>query len=262
VNDRLHMTNSNLTLVARVLLTALVAGLFVTSCSSTQKSNDQIVASLRKHDSAAFVTLLKEPHDLNTPSSDGSFPLVVAIEWGDIHVVQSMLEAGADANLRLGDGISPFSLSIQYKRPEVSKMLIDHGVDCVSGGSIGLTPLHLAATYGDAPLVQKLVTCGAKVGARDANGWTPLHTAAANSDDADIVKALLSAGSDINAVGGGVTPIVLSVAGKHQNVTKLLIASGADLTFRTSNGASILQVAEATHDAEMIGLVANALAVR
>ncbi len=247
---------------AALVWIALVIGMSISSCSGMQGTSDRIVAALRAHDSVAIASLLKEEHDLNLPSKDGSYPLVVAIEWGDLAIVRSLLDAGADSNLKLGDGISPFTLSIEYKRPDIAVMLIDRGADCVSGGSIGLTPLHLAASHGDVQLVQKLVSCGAQVDARDANGWTALHTAAANSADVDIARALVSAGANVNAVGGGVTPIVLAIGGKRQELSRLLINSGADLTIRTSNGASVLQVAEATHDAALIKLVADAVSVR
>ena len=67
---------------------------------------------------------------------------------------------------------------------------------------------------------------------------TPLLAAAAAAP-AELVKALLDAGANVNASDGrGMTPLMLAVATNHQDpaVIRLLLARGADATLQSSVG--------------------------
>ena len=62
------------------------------------------------------------------------------------------------------------------------------------------TPLHLAAYGNSAGVVKALLTAGANIEAREEDGWTPLHAAARHSDSPDVVNALLAAGANPKAL--------------------------------------------------------------
>ena len=76
--------------------------------------------------------------------------------------------------------------------------LIANGADVNSVTADGWTPLHFAATH-DAKMINLLIKNGAKVNVKSyAYKWTPLHIASGRLGNLEIVKALISAGADIN----------------------------------------------------------------
>jgi ankyrin repeat protein len=73
----------------------------------------------------------------------------------------------------------------------------------------GLTELHRAAYEGDPDWVAACIAGGMNVNARSHNGWTPLHWAVdmgcvgRAEDRIAVVKTLVTAGADLEAVGFG-----------------------------------------------------------
>ena len=51
----------------------------------------------------------------------------------------------------------------------------------------------------------------------------------------EAVKQHLAAGADVNAKGGGTTPLLVAVYGGHKEIAKLLITKGADVNARQGN---------------------------
>jgi ankyrin repeat protein len=101
--------------------------------------------------------------------------------------------------------------------------------------------LHLATDWpghipNGADVVRALVAAGCDVDARGGGRIveTPLHWAA-SSDDVDVLDALLDAGADIDAPGAviaGGTPLEDAVAFGQWNAARRLVARGAAVTFR------------------------------
>ena len=118
--------------------------------------------------------------------------------------------------------------------------------------SDGWTPLHLAAHYGHADIVSIMLHNNAPVDIRSTNNManTPLHAALAGRRN-DVSKMLIEAGADVNArQHGGWVPLHAAAANGDREMVDLLIARGADRVAVNDAGASAAAIArERGHDA-------------
>ncbi len=97
-----------------------------------------------------------------------------------------------------------------------------------------MPPLHQAARQGDLAEIASLLKGGAAVDAPGGgNGWTPLQHAI-HKRQAGAVKALLSAGADVNgprkhpAWARGVTPLMMAAGYGQLEIVEALLTAGAD----------------------------------
>jgi ankyrin repeat protein len=111
--------------------------------------------------------------------------------------------------------------------------------------SDGWTPLHLAAHYGHADIVSIMLHNNAPVDIRSTNTManTPLHAALAGRRN-DVSKMLIEAGADVNArQHGGWVPLHAAAANGDREMVDLLIARGADRAAINDAGVSAAAIA-------------------
>src|SRR5438270_4208063 len=147
-----------------------------------------------------------EPGSLaRVPDMSPADQLVAAIHLGDVAGVERLVTADA------GLASSPL------------------------GGMHGTrTPLHVVTDWpgywpNGPQIVRILLAAGADPNARDPepHSETPLHWAA-SSDDADVARALIDGGADINVPDGSIgTPLENAVGYGCWNVARLLVERGA-----------------------------------
>ena len=122
----------------------------------------------------------------------GCTALHLAIERGDLLLVDHFIRLGADICLKTSGGEGVVFLALRRDKDRIAELLINKGAEidfwahCASGNrdavaerlhkqpqlvstilSDGISPLHVAATRGGAPLVQLLLDRGADVNAVD-----------------------------------------------------------------------------------------------
>jgi hypothetical protein len=110
-------------------------------------------------------------------------PLHSAAYYGDLEMVQVLLDYRVDVNAQDEYGFTSLSRASQGYYPNNTKavrLLLDHGADPnirtwkPDGGS---TPLHLAVRNGKIDIARLLLEHGASVEAQNGEGWTPFDVA-------------------------------------------------------------------------------------
>src|SRR5256885_7980724 len=110
-----------------------------------------------------------------------------------------------------------------------------------------------AAQQGDRVAVKAMLKQAADVNAAQGDGMTALHWAAMKND-AEMTQTLLYAGANVRAKTriGDYTPLVLAARAGNAAVLPALIAAGADVNSKTSNGTTPLMFAAASGSVEAV----------
>ena len=92
-----------------------------------------------------------------------------------------------------------------------------------------VSPLASAARTGDTARIQQLITAGADPNAGSGvNGWSPLMHAI-HKNQPGSVEALLAAGADVNLRGtNGQTALKMASDAGNTGIVKILLAHGAE----------------------------------
>ena len=110
----------------------------------------------------------------------------------------------------------------------------------------GRTLLHYASGAGCTRVVESLLRLGVDPNVHQAEGHTPLYSVAnecALKSGAEIVRALVQAGADVNACGGVMhsTPLHMAARRGFVEIAKTLLECGAAIDARDRKGDTPLQ---------------------
>jgi Ankyrin repeats (many copies)/Ankyrin repeats (3 copies) len=145
--------------------------------------------------------------DPNVQCYNENTPLHSAAWYGNVEMVQVLLNLEAHVNIRNDNGRTPLnyipetpsSLSEVPNYPQslanVARLLLDRGADINSRNDEGQTPLHTTANMGRVEAVRVLLERGANVGAEDKQGRTPFSLAKEEGYD-EIMKLLSEYGAE------------------------------------------------------------------
>ena len=125
----------------------------------------------------------------------GNSPLHSAAYYGDIEMVQVLLDYGVDVNTRNSHGGTPlyFAPNSYSNDPGAVRLLLDRGANPNLGTKDGDTPLYEALRYGRVEMARLLIEHGASVDVKGKDGMTPLEVALSYGHD-EIVKLLMEHG--------------------------------------------------------------------
>ena len=170
--------------------------------------------------------LLSKNADLN--SSSGS-ELTYAVERRGKDMVEKLLAAGANVNLanprRLN--YSPLHTANLYGHEDIAELLIVNGANTEAKQTGGATPLHLAAYKNNPTMIAVLLKHKANVNATNDKKSTPLHAAARQGKNPAAVKLLVEAGAKVNAVDiEGNTPLKSACYNGQVDNIKFLLKKG------------------------------------
>lgn len=235
--------------------------------------------------------LLSGERDVNTSFRDGRTVLQVAIQQGNIGMVQLLLDHGADVNNTPSlnatpseENIpSPLQVAIETGRIDLVSLLVENMAD-VNSNANGRSMLYIAAFLGHIEIVMLLLVNMADVNARPRrqsalmgaingahtpvvkllldNGANvssnslsqmPLKTAILNGHF-DIVKLLLDHGADVNTTIGGPAPLRLAVESGYKDIVELLLVGGSHVNDE-SNGRKVLQIAIDRRHTDIVSLL-------
>ena len=198
-------------------------------------------------------------------------PLMHAIQSRDLTAARAALERDAgQARAELPGGLSPLLFALYNGARDIAELLRSFGpLNLFEAAAIndarrvaelaaanpelltthsvdGWTPLHLAAFMGARDSLLVLVGLGAPLDARSTNPMhnTPMHAAIAGAAGETLAPLLIGFGAGVQEVGGsGVTALHLAASRGFENLCKLLLSRGADLSARTEDGKIAAELA-------------------
>ncbi len=217
------------------------------------------------------------PDSVNYSDGEGTTPIHVCAESGNIECLRILLRKKVDINKKDACFLTPIHLAASGGHTECLQLLIDHGAHLNEVDIWGWTPLHrsvinhqfaaaitllkagcntnvadenkrialhVAASYGHRVLLKKLVYAGSSLNWQDARGRTPLYLAVVGKH-ARVVEDLIQYGCDMNlATTSNVTPLTLAAQKGHEDCVRVLLETGARCTnSRSSRGAVPLESA-------------------
>ena len=180
--------------------------------------------------STAFsVAILLFTFLLMTAHAAGDVALIDAVRAGDSAVVRSLLKQKVAVNAAAPDGMTALHWAAYEDQPDMVTMLLAAGANAKAASRSGITPLEIAAENGNPVIVERLLRAGADPNAA-ASGQTSLHVAA-HTGNVAVAKLLLIRGAVVDARERwfSETPLMLAAAGSHSAMVKYLIEAGADV---------------------------------
>ena len=129
---------------------------------------------------------------------------------------------GADVNQAINDGTTPLWIATEEGQLAVARLLLDSGADVNKADMHGRTPLFMVAARGQLDEAKLLIERGAKVNQATTNGETPLYVAA-ELGQLNVVELLLKRGADVNqATTNGATPFFIAAQNGHIEIANLI----------------------------------------
>jgi cytohesin len=171
----------------------------------------------------------------NLQEEDDPTPLMEAVGRGNLEMVQVLLKAGADPQATAEEGMTALDLAVQNRHKEIVKLLENRVVP-------SKRLLMAAVQARDVRMVEKLIAQGVPVNFCDEeHSYTPLSWAAENGS-ARIARRLIEAGADVDARDWmNQTPLWSAVTYDRVRVVRVLIEAGAKVDVTDDSGDTLLQ---------------------
>jgi Ankyrin repeats (3 copies) len=117
----------------------------------------------------------------NVTGFEGKTPLHSAAWYGNLEMIQVLLEYKADVNAQTDVGETPLQFACRGKRSsllaKVARLLLEHGADVNTVRNNRSTALHTAVQEGEVETVRVLLEHGADIGAETEYGETAFQLA-------------------------------------------------------------------------------------
>ncbi|MHB0998594.1 MAG: ankyrin repeat domain-containing protein [Armatimonadota bacterium] len=179
----------------------------------------------------------------------------------DTAMVSKLIKGGADVNAANSNGITPLMLAALSSDPEITKLLLDGGANVNAKDSEGETALTMdGETWEDeASVAQLLLAAGADVNAQGKDGYTALHRAVSKRKKA-VIDLLIKYKANPNILNkDGAAPIhstwFFVNDGSSAAIVDQLLANGANIEAKDSNGMTVLFKAIDAHNPEIVSIL-------
>jgi ankyrin repeat protein len=209
--------------------------------AKTQSEHNKHLAALTR----VLQFLIAHGADVNAAPPNGTTPLMIAVQNGNLDSAAALLEHGAHVNAHTDMGDTALSDAAYGGDPKLVRLLLEHGAKVngykdrdVNGETPLMRAIHLPW------IVSLLLDHGASVnGIYKDTGESPLTRAAGMLND-KVVRALIAHGADPNKHDrGGGTALVMAAAQGGKSTVETLINTHADVNLRTSRGDTALEIA-------------------
>lgn len=181
-------------------------------------------------DISAAKILLDNGAEVNAICKVMRTPLIVAVLNGNLPLAVLLLDYGAKVDGIEGPHLlTPLETAVRNQKPEIAHLLLQRGanIDLTQTQSTIVTPpLHYAAYNGYVQLVELLLEWNPDLELKDANNLTPLFVSMAQPN-LEITRMLLAAGADVNAVAyNSASTLGVALSKKRLDLVQLLIDHG------------------------------------
>ncbi|XP_059480484.1 uncharacterized protein LOC132199609 [Neocloeon triangulifer] len=196
--------------------------------------------------------------DVNSRTSHGRTPLILAVEGAHVDLVQFLLARGADLSAADRDGWNALHYAARYADLPTVRILLEKSSDLIEQKTKhGWMALQLAlANSVSSEMKYFLVHSGADVSVTNKDGWNLLHWACFEGD-ADLA-ALLIDRMDVNAATAiGRTALHLAAEKGCVEIIGNLLAKGADCEIRDALGCTPLDLAATEGSANLLKRLVN-----
>ena len=186
--------------------------------------------------------------------------LLEVAERGDTAGVERLIASGATIDATNASGQTPLLLAIQNNHPAVATRLIDAGANINAQAANQDTPWLLAGALGRTALLRHMLPKGPDLGVRNRFGGNALIPACERAH-VDTVAFLVTTPIDVNHVNnlGWTCLLEIVILGdggpRHVEVTKLVLAAGANPNIADRDGVSPLQHARRRNQQEVAALI-------
>lgn len=192
--------------------------------------------------------------------SDTAVRLRAAAERGDAKAIAELIKSGAPVNAADGAGQTALLLAVAGGHTAAAKALIDAGADINAQARNQDTPWLLAGARGRAEILSLMLPRGPDYKIRNRFGGNALIPACERAH-LEAVKVLLTSKIDVNHVNnlGWTCLLEIVILGdggvRHVEVTKLVLAAGANPNIADKDGVSPLAHARKRGQAEIARLI-------
>jgi ankyrin repeat protein len=204
--------------------------------------------------SAVVAALLAAGADPKAETSNGTTPLMIGAASGDTKTITTLVENGSDINAKdKAKGETALMFAAAFNRPDAVKLLLARGADHKATTKVvdlfALTAPEEEQMGRNRGAAQpaRVDIAGATRGYRynelisSQGGMTALHFAA-RQGFADVVKALVEGGADLNQLNAGdkTSPLLITIINGHFDLAKWMLEKGANPTASAFNGVTPL----------------------
>ncbi len=211
---------------------------------AVESQNNQMVRLLLKHGAKS-----------TPPGAASVNPLMIACQYGDASILDTLLSAGADVHVTRDDGIMPLSLCAGSAPTSMLARLIAAGAEVDHVDSRGQTPLMWAAAHGRIDNLQLLLKHGALINRASNTGFTPLLFALKSGDPQAPIAVLAAGGNADYVAPDGTSVVQMAMYQKDYGFAARLIERGANLTAFDRNGNSLLHAAVLANQPSLVKLL-------
>ena len=241
---------------------------------SLMAAGSDVADAVMNKNKDAVRSLLQKKADVNAPQVDGTTALHWAVRADDQETVDLLIRAGANVSAANREGVTPMQLAAINGSAPIIEKLLKAGVKAnTSLSKFGDTALMLAARTGKVDAIKLLLDNGAEVNTVETWGGTTPLMWAVSERHLDATKMLIGRGANVNAksyfvpsahgrgfegatpeppksehaveelAGGWLTPLMFAVREGDLEITRALVAAGADLNAIAGDGKDALGLA-------------------
>lgn len=182
------------------------------------------LAAFNGHVEVILHLLAEDIDSIETPDTEGNYPLVWASLFGHLKAVKLLLDKGAEVNLQGGLHDTALRAACSEGHEDIVELLLKHKADVNAQHA---SVLQSACSGGHESIVNMLLDHGADVNAHNGSALQ----SACYAGHGSIVQMLLNYGADINAQGelplGD--PLIAACSEGHADVVEILLEKGVGL---------------------------------